>query len=112
MDNDARELARLLAEIADPRRLALLAALGDGPLAAGPLLEAAGITESEGAPELARLVGSDIVERGADGEFRLADPEMGRACASLRSLLVIRLATATRLDVFALPERRRRRWEG
>ncbi len=54
-------------------------------------LAAAGVVELSGASD------------GA--EYRLADPELATACASLRSVLVCRIATARRLDEFAVPDR-------
>lgn len=99
------EMASLLAELADPLRLALVAELAGGPASAGQLTEATGRPEGELAPHLAALVAVDVVdilEGGAAAGYRLSDPELGRACAALRSALVCRLATAERLDEFVV----------
>ena len=103
--DDVLELARLLRQIADPHRLALIAALGDGPVEVGALLRSASLCDTERARALARLVDVGIVERNTDrGSCGLVDLEIARACATLRSVVVCRLATAGRLDVFAIPE--------
>lgn len=106
------EMAALLAELADPVRLSVVAGLAAGPLGLQQVAEAAGREPGEVGPHLAALVALDIVRRveGPGGaEYRLADPEVAEACSALRSVIVCRVATTKRLDQFVLPDRRRRR---
>ena len=105
------EMAALLEALAHPVRVALVAGLAQGEASPGALAAAAGSDPVEAAWHLAALEAAGaVVSSGGPGgaRYRLADPDLAAACASLRSVLVCRLATARRLDEFAVPEPRGR----
>ncbi len=100
------EMAALLRALAHPARVALVAELAGGEASTGALAAATGEDPAELGRHLAALeaAGAVLASAGHGGaRYRLADPELGAACASLRGVLTGRVATARRLDEFVMP---------
>lgn len=90
------EMAALLEELADPVRLAVVAELTLRPQRTAELAAAADCGPDEITAHLAALVAIDVVDRveaRGGAQYRLADPDLGRACAALRRALTFRRAT-------------------
>jgi DNA-binding transcriptional ArsR family regulator len=86
-DADVAAVARLLA---DPVRVRILLALGEGrQLAAGELAALAGVSPSAASFHLARLAGAGLLrahQRGKRRYFEIADPALPRAVEALAVL--------------------------
>lgn len=90
-DAKAIELvAKLFRGLADPSRLSLLEALRDGPLSAGELADASGLSASNASNHLSCLHGCGLVERTREGRhvvYELSDPRVASILAEAEGLL-------------------------
>ena len=87
--------AGILRALASPTRLRILHLLASGPSEVHQIVDALGLSQASTSQHLAALRGAGVVEATRDGravEYRLADPELARACELLREVLVRRLA--------------------
>ncbi len=81
--------------LASPRRLEILHRLAEGPTEVGRLAEEMGISQPNASQHLAVMRAAGIVEAERDGRevhYRLADPDVMRACDIMRGVLMRRLA--------------------
>jgi ArsR family transcriptional regulator, virulence genes transcriptional regulator len=85
----AAEAARLLAALANERRLAILCELTKGERAVGKLVDAAGLTQSALSQHLAKLRAAGIVATRRDAQtiyYRLASDAAGNVMATLAEI--------------------------
>ncbi len=84
------DLAAVAALLADPKRSAMLLALGDGrSLPAGRLADEAGISAATGSSHLRKLTEAGLLaveKHGRNRYYRLSGPDVGRAIESLQRL--------------------------
>lgn len=93
--------ADVLKTLAHPRRLQILHRLADGPTEVGALAATLGVSQPNVSQHLAVLRATGIVEWERDGRevrYRLADPDVMRACSLMRSVLERRLARLAALS--------------
>jgi len=93
--------AEVLKTLANARRLDILHQLAGGPIEVGRLADAIGASQPNVSQHLAVLRTAGVVEAERDGRevrYRLADPDVMRACGLMRGVLERRL---TRLGVMA-----------
>lgn len=93
--------ADVLKTLAHPRRLQILHRLADGPTEVGVLAATLGVSQPNVSQHLAVLRAAGIVEWERDGRevhYRLADPDVMRACSLMRSVLERRLARLAALS--------------
>ena len=93
--------ADVLKTLAHPRRLQILHRLADGPTEVGTLAATLGVSQPNVSQHLAVLRATGIVEWERDGRevrYRLADPDVTRACSLMRSVLERRLARLAALS--------------
>jgi DNA-binding transcriptional ArsR family regulator len=94
MDDVTRLQAEVLKVIANPTRLEILHRLADGPLEVGRLARIIGATQPNASQHLAVLRSAGLVEaerQGREIRYRLADPDVIRACDLMRGVLVRRI---------------------
>jgi DNA-binding transcriptional ArsR family regulator len=87
--------ADVLKTLASPRRLEIIHLLADGPRDVTRLAEELGITQPNASQHLAVMRAAGIVEAERSGReviYRLADPDVVRACGIMRGVLTRRLA--------------------
>lgn len=97
--------AEILKVLASPRRLEILHRLADGSMEVGRLATEIRASQPNVSQHLAVLRTAGLVESERDGRevrYRLADPDVIRACDLMRAVLARRLA---RLGELALPRR-------
>lgn len=97
--------AEILKVLASPRRLEILHRLADGSMEVGRLASEIHASQPNVSQHLAVLRTAGLVESARDGRevrYRLADPDVIRACDLMRAVLARRLA---RLGELALPPR-------
>lgn len=97
--------AEVLKVLASPRRLEILHRLAAGSMEVGRLATEIGASQPNVSQHLAVLRTAGLVESERDGRevrYRLADPDVIRACDLMRAVLARRL---TRLGELALPRR-------
>jgi ArsR family transcriptional regulator len=96
--------AEVLRTLAHPRRLQILHRLADGPCDVGSLASDLHMSQPNVSQHLAVLRGTGVVDWERDGRevrYRLADPDVMRACALMRSVLerrLVRLAALSKSD--------------
>jgi len=93
--------ADVLRTLAHPRRLEILHRLADGPIEVGRLAEALGLSQPNVSQHLAILKSAGVVDAersGREVRYRLADPDVMRACALMRGVLERRLDRLARLS--------------
>ncbi len=86
--------AAVLKTLANPRRLEIIHRLAEGPCEVGRLAEAVGVSQPNVSQHLAVMRSAGIVEAERDGRevrYRLADPEIVRACDLMHGVLIRRL---------------------
>lgn len=85
----ASEAARLLAALANERRLAVLCALVEGEHSVGDLVKAVGVTQSALSQHLAKLRSAGIVATRRDAQtiyYRLASDAAGNVMKTLADI--------------------------
>ena len=95
--------AEILKVLASPRRLEILHQLADGSMEVGRLATGINATQPNVSQHLAVMRAAGLVESERDGRevrYRLADPDVIRACDLMRQVLGRRL---TRLGELASP---------
>ncbi|HEY7522339.1 MAG TPA: metalloregulator ArsR/SmtB family transcription factor [Candidatus Limnocylindrales bacterium] len=95
MDEITSLQASVLKVLAHPRRLEILHELADGPREVGAIAARVGATQPNVSQHLALLRAAGIVDAERDGRevrYRLADPDVLRACTIMRGVLARRLA--------------------
>jgi DNA-binding transcriptional ArsR family regulator len=93
--------ADVLKTLAHPRRLEILHRLADGAIEVGRLADELGLSQPNVSQHLAvlRAVGIVDAERnGREVRYRLADPDVMRACQLMRSVLERRLSRLAELS--------------
>jgi DNA-binding transcriptional ArsR family regulator len=104
--------AEVLKVMASPRRLEILHRLAAGPLEVGRLAAELGASQPNVSQHLAVMRSAGMVEAERDGRevrYRLADPDVIRACDVMRGVLerrlsrLGRLASAAPTDTAAIP---------
>ncbi len=97
--------AEVLKVLANARRLEILHRLAGGPIEVGRLAGELGLSQPNVSQHLAVMRAAGVVEAERDGRevrYRLADPDVIRACDVMRDVLARRL---TRLSQLASPDR-------
>jgi len=87
--------SEVLKILASPRRLEILHRLAEGPLEVGRLAAEMGISQPNASQHLAVMRAAGVVEAEREGRevrYRLADPDVIRACDIMRGVLMRRLA--------------------
>ena len=87
--------AAMLRALASPMRLRILHELGMGPREVNELVRGLGIGQATVSQHLASMRGVGLVEAVRDGRsvrYQVTDPEILRACALMREVLVRRLS--------------------
>jgi DNA-binding transcriptional ArsR family regulator len=105
MDELTTLQAEVLKTLASPRRLAILHRLADGPCGVGVLADELRVSQPNVSQHLAVLRTAGLVEAERDGRemhYRLADPDVTRACQIMRGVLERRLV---RLAALSTPAR-------
>jgi DNA-binding transcriptional ArsR family regulator len=95
MDEICVMQAAVLKTLANPRRLEILHRLATGPCEVGRLAEEIGVPQPNVSQHLAVMRSAGLVEAervGREVHYRLADPEIIRACDILHDVLLRRLA--------------------
>ncbi len=95
MDEICEMQATVLKTLANPRRLEIIHRLAEGPCEVGRLAEEIGVSQPNISQHLAVMRGAGLVEAERDGRevhYRLADPEIIRACDIMHAVLMRRLA--------------------
>jgi len=85
--------ADVLKVLASPRRLEILHALDGGPCEVGRLAQALGMSQPNVSQHLAVMRAAGLVEAergGREVRYRLVDPDVMRACALMRGVLLRR----------------------
>lgn len=98
--------ATSLRALASPHRVRLVHLLIDGPREVRDIAAALGLGQAPTSQHLSALRSVGLVEASRDGRlvtYRLADPDIARACTLMRAVLVRRL---TRLGRVAAAEAR------
>jgi DNA-binding transcriptional ArsR family regulator len=96
--------ASILRSIASAQRLRVIHALGEGPREPHELAEALSLGQAATSQHLAALRATGAVEATRDGRtvtYRLADPDILRACLLMRAVLVRRLTRLGRVAAAA-----------
>jgi ArsR family transcriptional regulator len=107
MDDLTRLQADVLRTLSQPRRLQILHCLASGPREVGRLAAEIGVPQPNVSQHLAVLRASGLVEAERDGRevrYRLADPDVMRACALMRGVLERRIGRLAGLAGVAVPE--------
>jgi ArsR family transcriptional regulator len=98
--------AEVMRTLAHPRRLQILHRLAEGPIEVGRLAAELGVSQPNVSQHLSVLRSTGIVEAERDGRevrYRLADPDVVRACGLMTEVLrrridrLANLAAATQL---------------
>jgi DNA-binding transcriptional ArsR family regulator len=87
--------ADVLKTLANPRRLEMVHLLADEPMSVGRLAERLALAQPNVSQHLALMRAAGVVEAERDGReirYRLADPDIIRACGLMRAALQRRLA--------------------
>ena len=87
--------ADVLKALAHPRRLEMAHLLADEPMTVGSLAERMGLAQPNVSQHLALMRAAGVVDAQRDGReirYRLADPDIIRACGLMRTALQRRLA--------------------
>ena len=87
--------ADVLKTLASPRRLEIIHRLAEGPCEVGRLADELGISQPNASQHLAVMRAAGIVEAERSGRevvYRLADPDVVRACGLMRGVLIRRLS--------------------
>lgn len=93
--------AEVLKTLASPRRLQIIHLLAEGPRDVGRLAEKLGISQPNASQHLAVMRAAGVVEServGREVVYRLVDPDVVRACAIMRDVLLRRLARLSQLS--------------
>lgn len=101
MDEITNLQADVLRTLAHPRRLEILHRLADGPIEVGRLAGELGLSQPNVSQHLGVLRAAGIVDAertGREVRYRLADPDVMRACGLMRSVLERRLSRLARLS--------------
>jgi len=86
--------ADVMKALAHPRRLQILHRLAGGPMSVAALAGALGMNQPNTSQHLAVMRSTGVVEADRSGReirYRLADPDVTRACALMRGVLQRRL---------------------
>ncbi len=99
-----KEIFELQAEIcktlSNPKRLEIIAALKDGELSVGDLVERLGITKANVSQHLAVLRQRKVVTTRRDGVniyYRINNPKIIEACALMKAVLMEQLSAGEKL---------------
>ncbi|HAO92326.1 MAG: hypothetical protein A2X99_00185 [Deltaproteobacteria bacterium GWB2_55_19] len=99
-----REIFELQAEVcktlANPKRLEIIAALKEGELSVGDLVDRLGITKANVSQHLAVLRQRKVVATRRDGVniyYRINNPKITEACALMKAVLMEQLAEGEKL---------------
>lgn len=98
--------AAALKTLANPRRLEIVHRLAEGPCEVGRLADELGVPQPGISQHLAVMRSVGIVEAEREGRevrYRLADPEIVKACDVMHAVLVRRLTRLGSLGVGATP---------
>ena len=100
-----REIFELQAEVcktlANPKRLEIIAALKDGELSVGDLVDRLGITKANVSQHLAVLRQRKVVatrRAGVNIYYRINNPKITEACALMKAVLMEQLVEGERLS--------------
>ncbi len=106
MDEICEMQAVVLKTLANARRLEIIHRLAAGPCEVGRLAEQLGVPQPSVSQHLAVMRSAGIVEAERDGRevrYRLADPDIIRACDIMHAVLIRRLTRLGMLGVAATP---------
>jgi DNA-binding transcriptional ArsR family regulator len=106
MDEITRLQAEVLRVLAQPSRLELLHRLADGPAEVSRLAAAIGASQPNVSQHLAVLRSAGLVEperHGREVRYRLADPDVLRACELMRGVLRRRIERLAGLATASAP---------
>jgi ArsR family transcriptional regulator len=104
--------AEVMKTLAHPRRLQILHRLAEGPIEVGRLAAELDISQPNASQHLAVMRAAGVVEAERDGRevrYRLADPDVVRACGLMTEVLrrrIDRLANLAAATSFAAPSTR------
>lgn len=94
--------AEVLRTLSNPRRLEIIHRLAEGPCEVGRLAEELGVSQPNVSQHLGVLRAAGLVEAERDGRevrYRLADPDVVRACGVMRGVLQRRFSRLGRLSL-------------
>jgi DNA-binding transcriptional ArsR family regulator len=94
MDEIANLQAEVMRSLAHPRRLQILHRLADGPVDVGTLAADLGISQPNASQHLAVMRTAGVVEAervGREVRYRISDPDVTVACATMRRVLERRI---------------------
>ena len=94
--------ADVLKTLASPRRLEIIHRLAEGPCEVTRLAEELGMSQPNVSQHLAVMRAAGVVDREREGRevlYRLADPDIVRACGLMRTVLQRRLTRLADLSV-------------
>jgi DNA-binding transcriptional ArsR family regulator len=93
--------AEVMRTLAHPRRLQIMHRLAEGPTEVGTLAAQVGISQPNASQHLAVMRATGLVEAERDGRevrYRLADPDVVRACGLMEAVLRRRLVRLAELS--------------
>lgn len=94
MDEIATMQADVLRALAHPRRLQIVHRLADGPVEVSALAAELGMSQPNASQHLAVLRAAGVVEAeriGREARYRISDPDVIVACATMRRMLERRI---------------------
>jgi ArsR family transcriptional regulator len=94
MDDIANLQADVMKALAHPRRLQIMHRLADGPVEVGTLAAALGMSQPNVSQHLAVMRSAGVVEaerNGREVRYRISDPDVVVACATMRRVLERRI---------------------
>jgi ArsR family transcriptional regulator len=94
MDEIATMQAEVLRALAHPRRLQIMHRLADGPVEVGTLAAELGMSQPNASQHLAVMRAAGVVEAeriGREVRYRISDPDVIVACATMRRVLERRI---------------------
>ena len=94
MDEIENLQADVLKALAHPRRLQIMHRLADGPIEVGALAAELGMCQPNASQHLAVMRAAGVVEAeriGREVRYRISDPDVIEACATMRRVLERRI---------------------
>lgn len=101
MDEIANMQADVLRALAHPRRLQIMHRLADGPVDVGALAAELGMSQPNASQHLAVMRAAGVVEAeriGREVRYRISDPDVIVACATMRRVLERRIGRLAALS--------------